>query len=231
MILFWKGVATTNGEISTGWSIAEINRYYLFMVIAGSLLVSHVEEDIAEFDIREGRLTKYLIKPVSYYWFKFYEEIPYRVLQGFYGLLVLIGIFFLFGLVRVPVDQPAVLALALLTIALAYFLSFTFKMIIGLFSFWMTDIWGIYELTDIILVIMAGFVMPITLYPEWLEKSATLLPFSYMIYFPVMAIQGSYSLSESALIIIKQVGWLILLIGIYRLLWSRGLKHFTAVGH
>ena len=61
------------------------------------MLSSHIEEDVAEFDIQQGDLVRYLIRPFPYYWIKFIEEIPYRILQGSYGIIIMITVAVFFG--------------------------------------------------------------------------------------------------------------------------------------
>ncbi|MCX6731284.1 MAG: hypothetical protein NTZ55_05540, partial [Candidatus Roizmanbacteria bacterium] len=61
------------------------------MTIGGLFLTSHVEQEVAEMDIKQGELVNYLTKPISYYWINFIGELPYRVLQAFYAA-ILIGV-------------------------------------------------------------------------------------------------------------------------------------------
>src|SRR6478735_11104293 len=84
MILFWNGATQSKGSHIQFSTIAS---YYLLLIPIGVALTSHVEEDIAREDIQEGSLVKYLTKPFSYYWIKFYQEIPFRIIQGFFGVI------------------------------------------------------------------------------------------------------------------------------------------------
>lgn len=229
MILLWNGAANKK-MIAQGWNFTDLAMYYLFLIVAGSLLVAHIEEDVAEYDIREGRLVKYLLKPISYYWSKFFDELPFRVLQGFYGFLVLLAIFIFFGATKNIILHPEQLIFITGIIILGYFISFTFKMCIGLLAFWFTDIYGIYELIQITLITLGGFVMPITLFPGWLKSIAYFLPFSYMVYFPVTAAQGKYALNDLFFILLNQIAWLLICIVLYKELWKNGIKEFTSVG-
>ena len=68
------------------------------------------------------------------------------------------------------------------------------------------------------------------LLPEALKNLSFLLPFSYMIYFPVTAFQGKYDYFELFRIIFVQVIWLTVFGLTYIKLWSKGIKKYTAVG-
>lgn len=230
MILLWSGAASDDGKIADSWTIANLSTYYLFLIVAGSLLISHIEESVSELDIQEGRLVKYLLKPVSYYWFKFFEEIPHRVLQGFYGCLILVAIFFFYHQTLLPQITLSWFLSTVIIMVLASFISFNFKMLLGFLAFWFTDIWGFYELVQIAMITLAGFIMPLSLYPEWLMTIAYFLPFSYMIYFPLLAIQGQLNSTELIRVIATQIAWLTVLTILYKVMWKQGIKQFTAVG-
>lgn len=229
-ILFWRGALQGKTAIMGSWTFSTIASYYFLLTVIAATLMSHIEEDIGERDIKEGMLIQYLLKPYSYFWKKFYEEIHYRILQGGYGIIVLLLFFFFLG-VRIPlVKDPTLVLFVIPVIFIGYFLSFFFKMIVGFISFWTTDIRGLNSLIDITLILFAGYVMPITLLIHPLDTIAKVLPFSYMIYFPVTALQGAYNSHELLEIIGIQVAWLMFFMLIYKAIWNKGLKEFTGVG-
>lgn len=228
-LLFWKG-ATSSGSTSIPWNFSEITTYYLLMVLIYSALMAHIEEDISKRDIREGQLVNYILKPFSYYKFKFFEEVVYRILQGSFAFIVILGISMLFPkaiLLNLTIEK---ILLAAIIICLAFFIAFTFKMIVGLISLWIIDIGGLYQLVEIILLTFAGLMVPLSFFPEQLEIIAKILPFSYMIYYPIIAIQGLLNIPELLLVIVYQVLWLTTLSIIYLYTWKKGIKKFTAVG-
>lgn len=229
LLLLWSGASFVDPKINITWPQSTRNTYYFLLVIGGSMLIPHVEEDVADRDIKDGRLSGYLLKPFSYFWNKFFQEIPYRLLQGFYGILIFLIVSFL-GVKFTYSNNVLNLALTFLIIILAYVLSFTYKMIIGIWAFWMVDIWGIYQITEIALLIFGGFVMPINLYPHWLQTISYFTPFPYMIYFPLISFQGQLSTNELFFVISKQLLWIALLKLVYSFLWQKGLKKFTGIG-
>lgn len=229
-ILFWYGASHGGGQVATGWSFSAIASYYFILPIAGAALMTHQEEEIAEIDIHDGSLVQYLMKPFSYYWYKFYEEIPYRMLQGFYAILTFAVFALLFKNLVVLTNDPEKLFLSVFVIILAFFLAFTFKMVVGILAFWMTDIGGLYELIDVVLIIFAGYLLPLELMNKSVERLATLLPFSSMIYFPIITLQGKLNPPEIILLIIRQIIWLAIFGLAYRFLWKHGVKKFSGVG-
>ncbi len=230
LLLFWSGTISEQNANGSYWNLGEMTSYYLFFTIAMSFLVVHIEEDVAFHDIKEGILAKYLLRPFSYLVLKFIEELPWRITQGFFGLLVFV-IFLLLWNVSFPiVSSPIEILLIPIMILLALGISYIYKMILGLLALWTTDFWGILSIEEVIFLVFGGVVMPLTFYPAILERISYVLPIAYIVYFPIIAIQGKLPLLEMSKVIIVQAVWLSLLYGAYRVLWIKGVKKFTAVG-
>ncbi len=228
MILFWNGASQTNS--SSEFPFASIASYYFMLMLVGVMLTSHVEVEVSHEDIRDGGLTKYLTKPFSFYWINFFKEIPYRLLQGFYSLVILIIFALLFPSLVSFVTDPLSVVLTLSIFILGYLLSFTYKMLVGFIAFWLTDIGGFLQFENMIWIMLTGYVLPLPLLPSYIESIALFSPFSYMIYFPVLAAQGSLSHSQLFFTLFVQLCWLGVLLLFYQLLWRNGIKKYTAVG-
>lgn len=228
LLLFWKGAILQNN--GAGTTLPYITSYYLLLVVAGAFLTAHVEEDVSEIDIHEGHLSQYLIRPFSYFWFKFFEEIPYRLLQGLYGVIVCAIFFSFFGQLFVFVTDPFQLFLCVIITLLAYFLSFYFKMVLGVLAFWIQDIRGLYQVIEIVMLIFAGFLVPLELLPSAVSHLSFIMPFAYMIYFPVVSFQGKLPLDTMLHVIELQCLWLVLFVAIYQIMWKKGIQKFTAAG-
>lgn len=225
---FWLG-ALSAGKV-VGVTLPFIVSYYLLLTVATSFIESHVERDIAYEDIQFGQLSAYLLKPFSYFWTNFYEDLPYRILLLTYGTMVLGILFLFFGKFLNFTSNPALLLGATVITMLAYFLSFISKTNLGMIAFWTTDIGGFLGLYSMVNLTFGGNIMPISLFPDWLARFTYLLPFPYMIYFPVIAFQGRLAVQEIYMVIFTQVLWIAILTVVYKLLWSRGIRKFSAVG-
>jgi ABC-2 type transport system permease protein len=87
------------------------------------------------------------------------------------------------------------------------------------------------ELTEAITFLFAGYVMPLALFPGWLETISYFLPFAYMIYYPIVAFQGLLSVQEMLQVIVIQTGWIVGMGVVYVMMWRVGVRRFTAVGN
>lgn len=228
-LALWKGSVLKNSGSMTMWDSFSLSSYFFLLIVGGSLM-AYVEDDVAREDIQEGGIARYLLRPYSYIGFKFLEGTPFRILRILYGILTLAAFTFFYGrLFSLPTDPWAIAgALGLATLALV--MSFIFKMIIGILAFWLTDINGLYLFLDITILIFAGFIMPIGLYPPLMERIAYLLPFSYMIYFPVLALMGKLNGVETFRVLGIQLFWIAALWTVYTQLWRAGIKKYSGVG-
>lgn len=227
LIGFWTIAVKSNNTIK--WSTNSITGYYLLLIVV-STFMPWVEETISKEDILEGKLSQYLLKPYSYYWFKFFEELPYRILQCFYALVIILFVFVVGHIQLIYFNSVSSVLLFTLMAVSAYMMAFNFKLIVGLTAFWFTEVAGILNLVATLLFIFAGYIMPLSLFPAPISKIAFTLPFAYMVYFPITALQGKLTTVEALEILSIQVLWVCLLFLVYKVMWSKGIKQFTSFG-
>lgn len=227
-LVFWIAAIATNKNI--GFTMSFITSYYFLQVFLGTLLMSHQENEIGKQDIHEGQLSQYLLKPFSYFWINFFEELPYRIIEGTFGLTVILIFFAFFSQFLKIVRDPLGIIGAIVICLLALALSFAFKTSLGLIAFWTTDTHGLFGYVEILIFVFAGYIMPLSFLPPLLRQISYSLPFSYMIYFPIMAVQGNMVFMDILKTIFIQSIWLIILVIVYKILWHRGVRKFTAIG-
>ncbi|HVF69369.1 MAG TPA: ABC-2 family transporter protein [Xanthomonadales bacterium] len=229
-LAFMRGVFASHNSLG-GWTLSSVTSYYFLLIPAAGTLMTHPEIPIFRDDIEKGELASRLLKPFSYYWQRFYIEIPVRIFQSIVGTVFFFLLSIIFGNFLQLKFSPNQFLLVAMAIALAYMICFTFKMIVGITALWTTDIRGLHLLVDAIIVIFAGYIVPVNLLPGILEKIAYLSPFPYIIYFPVVAIQGKLSQPALISVIGFQIFWLILLGIFFHYQWKIGLRKFTNLGH
>lgn len=230
VVLFWFGASKTTGGKIGGWSFAEITSYYVITTTLGSLLSNYMYEDISEIDIKQGGLVFHLLKPFSYFWKKFIEDISYRIVRLFIIILLLIIIFLLFGNILKITTEPLRILLSISVSILGFFMVFLLSMCLGLTAFWFKENRALYQLIEIVSIIFSGGILPVELMPKTLQTISHLLPYAYSNYYPIIAFQGKLALWQGLQIISVQFLWLAIFYVIYKLLWNNGIKEFTATG-
>lgn len=226
-LLFWSGSVPLEGR--GAGEQAMISAYYLLLIVAGGLLFVHVETDAYE-DIQRGQLSLYLLKPFSYLKFKWVDELPWRLIQGAFGAVSLLVIFVFNRDVLAFSPGFERFGISVLSVVLGYTSMFLFKMIILLTALWVTDIGGVQQFVEMILIVFSGIIMPIDLFPEGLAQYVVLTPFPYMIYYPIQSFLTGTHTRELVRIIGIQMFWVFFLYGVYRIVWHFGNRRFSAVG-
>lgn len=228
LIAVWLS-ASSNGLIA-GYTTDGLITYYLVGMLLNSIVFWHSTPAITA-DIVDGQLgAKALSKPVSYYWQKFFEELGWHTVSPFFGLIsVLLVAFFIRGSLQLP---PTILASALLLIstALASILFFNLSSCLGLLAFWFTQTEGITSFVWTGVFLLGGQSLPVSFFPPYIIKLIELLPFRYIYSFPLEIYFGRLAPLQLLHGFIVQIFWLIVLGLLYRLLWRRGLKHYSAYG-
>lgn len=228
-LFFWKGAISQNHPSGFS-SVSDVYSYYfLFLILSGFLMV-HIEHEVAYWDIKEGGLTKYILKPLPYITSKFFLEVTWRIAMGLIALVATIILIFIFGQLFTISLTPVQIILVIITSLLALMVSFVYKMIIGLTALWVVDFEGIEQLVFMLTLLFSGYVVPLDMFPQYLRIIATFLPIPYTIYYPVRMFQGKLSLEQSLSVIGIQMFWLLILSFGYKIIWNRGVKRFTGVG-
>ncbi len=220
-LLYWNG---------TDQSTPSLISYYLFLIIAGGALMSHIEDDIADLDIKQAGLIKYILRPFSYYWMKFFGETSYRMSQAVYGLIAFIVIVALMHPHLTVVTDPLNILLTAVIWVLATCISFTYKMILGIITFWTTESKGIFQISDLLIIIFGGYIMPLTAMPPIVLSISNFLPFGYIIYYPIAAITNQLDTASMLVVIAHQLFWIAAFYLVYIFLWKKGVREFTGVG-
>jgi ABC-2 type transport system permease protein len=78
--------------------------------------------------------------------------------------------------------------------------------------------------------ILGGQMFPLDLLPDWIFRISQWLPYYYQMYFPTAIFTGRLDQSEALSGLAIQAFWVVALLGLAQLLWTRGLRRHTAVG-
>ena len=91
--------------------------------------------------------------------------------------------------VRVPADAST-WALFLVSVVLAVVVSFGFRFLWSLSTFWLTDYRGVAIAATTVATFFSGFLVPVSFFPGWLEAVARALPFWAFVQAPVDVFLG-----------------------------------------
>lgn len=224
--LMWLAAYGTR-DVMNGFTKPELVAYYLCLSVVNNLVFAHPWETAR--DIKEGRLSLYLTRPFTYYGFIFASNFTWRIVRTFlylpfFGIILLIFRHYLvWGDYYLGWEF-------ILSIVLAHLLSYQIAWALGMVAFFLVEVSGVYEFWYMIGAFLAGQMAPLQMLPETVRQIAQILPFSYVLWFPVQIFLGKMPPDAIRAGLVTQAVWVVLVWLLGRWLWSVGLKRYTAVG-
>lgn len=225
-IFVWKAIFAQTGNAG-GFTVEQIITYYILVTTIKPFALWGINEDIAH-SIRNGNISKELLNPMTYFQYCFgvnLGEMAFAFVVGLASFIVcsiLWGITLQFNLLN--------FILAVIIILVGIIISFFMQMIVGTVGFYSSSIWGMQILKKAIISIFSGIIAPLTLFPEWFQKIANILPFKELIYTPVNVLMGNIELNQIWIIIVKQVLWVFITYGIAKIFFNHSIKKVTING-
>jgi ABC-2 type transport system permease protein len=80
------------------------------------------------------------------------------------------------------------------------------------------------------LLFLSGQVAPLSLFPVPVQTVTTLLPFRWMVAFPVDVLLGHETASQTWIGLTAQGTWVVLTLALLAIAWRAGLRRYAAVG-
>lgn len=228
VLMYYYGAHSSGGFTFQSYTFPEMTAYYIGAVIVTSLLVVHVEEVIAFHDIALGNLSGHLLRPIPYFVTRFLSELPFRIIQGGFGIIVFVvaAIFYpqiVFGM------SLETICMGIIGSLFGYGISFFFKMTAGFCTFWLTDYRGMEQLVDVFFLMSAGLIVPLSSLPFALGNIFVYLPLSGVVYYPLQLFLGKYSWDQALLIYLLQAVWMVFFYFTAKILWHKGLKIYDPI--
>src|SRR5579885_2656499 len=100
----------------------------------------------------------------------------------------------------------------------------------ALLAFWATRADALLAVQDALIFLLAGQVAPVVLLPGILQSLAIVLPFRYMIGFPIELLLGQLNPAQMLTGFAYQIAWFVVAAGLSLLIWRVGVRHYTAIG-
>jgi ABC-2 type transport system permease protein len=126
--------------------------------------------------------------------------------------------------------DPLLLAIFPLTVAGAWLITFLAMAVIGSLAFRLEQSGSLFEVWLGLFGVFSGYLIPLELFPRWLETAARVLPFRYMLAFPVEMIIGLMPRAAALRELAIQWALIAVLAAAARVTWRSGLRRFAAFG-
>ncbi|MBN2414658.1 ABC-2 family transporter protein [bacterium] len=223
----WSVVTRSLGGNVGGFTGGDFASYFIAMMLVNHLTYTWIMWEF-EYRVRHGILSFMLLRPIH----PIHSDIVDNVTSKLLTLPMMIPSAMLLALLFRPVFHPVPWAMAAFVPAvfLAFLLRFIVEWALSLAVFWTTRISAVNQGYYVITLFLAGQMAPLALLPGAVRIAATVLPFRWMISFPVELLLGRLTPQEALAGIGAQIVWLAIGFTILRRAWRAGLRIYSAVG-
>jgi ABC-2 type transport system permease protein len=231
-ILFvWKTIYAgkeVGGEVA-GYALSEMISYYLVVTLV-DMFTAVTEDDwqIAS-DIREGRISQFLVKPIDYLTYRLFLFFSGRTIYTICALLpVSLFIFYLRKHFILP--DAAALGWFILAVGMTALLQFLISYTMALLAFWVLEVATLIFILFAFEYVAGGHMFPLDILPPAIQTALQFTPFPYLLYFPVSIYLGRTEGPEMVVGLCIQAAWVVAAYLLARFVWSRGIRKYGAYG-
>lgn len=228
-ILIWSMIFKSS-EMVRGYAYPEMITYIIIGWLFWYLTANFGLENKISYHIKDGTLSSFIIKPVSY--IKYIVvlstgRISIALLSGILVQSILI-IFFFEHILFPDKIFPVLIILGMLF--LGYIIRLFTSILIGFIAFWSQEIVGMHYFFGVLISLLSGRYFPIDLLPGSVVFVSSLFPFVYTFFIPTQIYLGRMSIQEGLRGLIIEFIWVVLLYVIIKIIWRKGLKKYESVG-
>lgn len=226
-LIVWSAVSATSGGQVGDITTQGFAAYYIVLMLVNHVTYTWIMYEY-EYRVREGSLSFALLKPVH----PIHSDIADNLASKLITLPMMLAVAALLVWIFRPAASPAPwsLVLAVPALALAFLIRFLVEWTLAQAAFWTTRVSAINQAYFVPLLFLSGQIAPLSLFPRPVQILAWVLPFRWMIGFPVELLTGQLSLLQGVVGLAIQAAWLGLSLALVRLVWRAGVRVYSAVG-
>ena len=231
VVFLWLAVYRSSGLAELGgYSLAEMITYLLGGGLINSFLLTTAENPETSQAIQDGALSNLLIQPIHPYWVWLLRDLAGKAFLGVIGLAGYAIVSLVLSERLIFLFDPLRLILFGVALAAAVLLQFLTFESLNLLAFWVENTYGLRFTMRVIMEVAGGAIIPLSFFPGLLQKVFALLPFPYLVYFPMRIYLNKIEFTEILPELVRAAVWMAGLGGLNALLWKRGLRRYTSMG-
>ena len=226
-LIVWSTVSSGKGGSVGNYTPGNFAAYYIVFMLVNQVTYTWIMYEY-EYRVRQGYLSFALVKPVHPIHSDIADNLSSKVITLPILLLVAGGLALIFH-PTADLKPWAILAF-IPSLVLAFLVSFLVEWTLALAAFWTTRVSAINQVYFVLMLFLSGQIAPISLFRGWLQTIAAVLPFRYMLGFPVELVLGRLTPLQAVEGLAAQVVWVFLSVGLVRLVWRAAVRVYSAVG-
>lgn len=226
----WKAIFSSSpDQILNGFTLEEMYAYIMFSFLTGLMTSVDISFDISR-EVKDGTIAINLIRPISYEMRMLFQALGgvlYNFIVIFIAAFLVVNVLLYQTTGTLYIQQLPLFALSL---SIGLLINFYFSYTFGLLSFKLTNMWGVSQIMGALSQLLSGALIPLVFFPDLVQKIIQVLPFSSIIYTPVMIYLGKLSGMDVAYFILLQLFWLLVMVMLSRTVWKAVVKSLTILG-
>lgn len=229
LYFLWSSLLEDPSKSFLGYSRPQMLTYVLGLAILRALVLTNRAFDLT-WEIARGRLSAILLRPVHLFGYQLALDLSDKTVRVAAAVVETAVLILIFQARLYWPQQPAHLAAALLAVALAVFLYYWIGLALASSGFWSAESIGFLWAASLMMEFCSGAFFPLDVLPDFWRGLLLLLPFPYLVYFPLNIYLERLSPSEIVQGLTLLVGWTIAFMVLVSFLWKRGLANYQAEG-
>lgn len=225
-VLWYVTSQQTDDLAMTG---AQILSYYLFAALMSRLCRSWTFNTVRK-EIRLGRYTRYLLWPKGITGFRVGADWADRLVTVIALLPIWLVWLALLIKRRLFIVESSNVFLFIVAVFLGIFVRFFLDMVLAHLTLFFKKMDGVAQVYWAAFRLFGGITVPLLLLPSWAFNVIKLLPFRYMVSFPIEIFQGTADAGSIVQGFTLCVGWICVEALILHLLFKYGLRRYEAAG-
>lgn len=193
-----------------------------------ALLPWNIDKEL-EAQVKNGNVSYELVRPINLYCLWYARAFAIRTIPTLMRCIPVFMIAILFFGLPEPVSWAASLIFGI-SLILGAFLSAAITTLIIITLFWTISGEGIQRLMPHIALLLSGIIVPLPLFPEWLQPFLNIQPLRGVIDIPSRLYTGVIPAQEAFYYLGFQIIWILILVGVGKWLMSRALRQIVIQG-
>jgi len=226
-LIVWSKVSASSGGSVGGYTPADFAAYFIVLMLVNQVTYTWIMYEF-EYRVREGILSVSLLKPVHPIHSDVADNVTSKMITLPIMVLIAVGLAIAFH----ASISPALWAIGIFipALGLAFLVRFLLEWTLAQAAFWTTRVGAINQTYFVAMLFLSGQIAPLTLLPRPIQFISLLLPFRWLINFPVELLLGGVTPAQALVGLAAEAGWLVVSIVLVRVIWRAGLRAYTAVG-
>lgn len=226
-LVVWRTVSEQQGGSVGGYETNDFVVYFIAMMMVSHATFTWIMWEYV-YRIRMGLFSTMLLKPIH----PIHSDIADNVGYKFLTLIVMAPLTLLLAWFFEASWQPNIWTLVAFVpvLVLAFLMRFYWEWSLAMVAFWTMRIDAMNQAYIVVSLFFSGKLAPLSLFPEIVQRTANILPFRWMLAFPVELLLGRITPRDLLIGIGAQLFWLLAGYLFMQLIYRAGIKRYAAFG-